>query len=56
MTPATPTLSEPITIAGWWKNRGSQAIRVTLSTYENRNLIDLRRLLHEQANEAGTCP
>jgi len=42
MTRATPTLSESITVAEWWKKRGGQAIRVTLSTYDGHNLIDLR--------------
>jgi hypothetical protein len=37
-----PTLSEPIIIAQWWKNRGGESVRVTLSTYADRNLIDLR--------------
>jgi hypothetical protein len=33
---------EPMTIAKWWKNRSGESIRVTLSTYAGRNLIDLR--------------
>ena len=37
-----PTLAEPITIAEWWKNRGGESVRVTLSTYADRNLVDLR--------------
>jgi Transcriptional Coactivator p15 (PC4) len=36
-----PTLSEPIIIAEWWKNRGGESIR-TLSTYQGRNIADLR--------------
>jgi hypothetical protein len=36
------TLTEPITIAEWWKNRRGEAIRVRLSTYEGHNLVDLR--------------
>jgi hypothetical protein len=35
-------LPEPLTIAEWWKNRSGQSIRVSLSTYAGRNLIDLR--------------
>jgi len=35
-------LAEPIIIAQWWKNRGGESVRVTLSTYADRNLIDLR--------------
>jgi hypothetical protein len=42
MTRPTPTLSEPVTIAEWWRNRSGQSIRVALSTYAGRNLIDLR--------------
>jgi Transcriptional Coactivator p15 (PC4) len=37
-----PTLSEPIIIAQWWKNRGGDSVRVALTTYAERNLIDLR--------------
>ena len=36
------TLSEPIVIAQWRKNRAGEAVRVTLSTYADRNLVDLR--------------
>ena len=35
-------LSVPIVIAQWWKNRGGKSVRVTLSTYADRNLVDLR--------------
>jgi len=35
-------LSEPIVIVRWWKNRGGESVRVTLSTYADRNLVDLR--------------
>jgi hypothetical protein len=38
----TPTLSEPIVIAKWWKDRAGNAIQVRLSTYEGHNLIDVR--------------
>jgi hypothetical protein len=37
-----PTLAQPIVVCEWWKNRSGQAIRVRLSTYDDRNLIDLR--------------
>jgi hypothetical protein len=37
-----PTLSEPITVSEWWKNRSGESIRVTLSTYADRNLVDIR--------------
>lgn len=35
-------LAEPIIIAQSWKNRGGESVRVTLSTYADRNLVDLR--------------
>jgi hypothetical protein len=35
-------LPEPVTIAEWWKNRRGESVRVTLSTYADRNLVDLR--------------
>jgi hypothetical protein len=37
-----PTLAEPITIAEWWKNRSGQAVRISISTYEGRNVFDIR--------------
>jgi len=42
MTAHRPTLDGPIEIAKWWKNRRHDAIVVTLSTFENRNLVDVR--------------
>jgi hypothetical protein len=39
---ATPTLSEPVIVDQWWQTRGGKAVRLTLSTYAGRNLIDLR--------------
>jgi hypothetical protein len=35
-------LAEPIIVSEWWKNRGGESVRVTLPTYDGRNLIDLR--------------
>ena len=37
-----PTLSAPIVVDEFWKNRNGDAIRVTLSSYKDHNLIDLR--------------
>jgi len=37
-----PTLSAPVTIAEWWKNRRGESIRVTLSTYQGCNICDVR--------------
>jgi len=36
------TLSEPITIAEWWRNRSGASIRITLSTWEGHALVDVR--------------
>lgn len=37
-----PTLSEPVMIAKWWKNRAHDEIRLELSTYEGVNIVNLR--------------
>jgi hypothetical protein len=37
-----PTLAEAITIDEFWKNRAGQAVKVSLSTFQGRNLIDVR--------------
>ena len=42
MTRRHEPLSEPVTLAEWWKNRRGESIRVGLSTYEGRNLTDIR--------------
>jgi hypothetical protein len=34
-------LSEPVTVAEWWRNRSGQSIRVRLSPWEGRTLIDV---------------
>lgn len=36
------SLTDPITVAVWWKNRRKDAIRVRLSEYEGHALIDVR--------------
>ena len=43
-----PTLSETITIAEFWKNRSAQSIRISLSTWKGRNLVDVRTWNTEQ--------
>jgi hypothetical protein len=45
-----PTLPEPIEIAKFFKNRRKDVIVVSLSTYEGRNLVDVRQHFH---NEKG---
>jgi len=42
MTRPKPTLSEPLTVAEFWKNRRGESIRLALLTFDGRNLIDLR--------------
>jgi hypothetical protein len=37
-----PTLTEPLEIAKFWKNRRHDAIVVSLSTYEGKNIVDVR--------------
>ena len=42
MTRPAPSLSTPIEIAKWWRNRGGEAIVVRLTNWENRIFIDVR--------------
>jgi Transcriptional Coactivator p15 (PC4) len=37
-----PTLSEPVVVSEWWRNRSGQSIRISLSTFQGKNLIDVR--------------
>jgi Transcriptional Coactivator p15 (PC4) len=37
-----PALAEPVTIAEWWKNRRGESIRLVLSQFQGRSVIDLR--------------
>jgi Transcriptional Coactivator p15 (PC4) len=39
---AVPLLAEPITIAEWWKNRRGESIRLVLSQFQGRSIVDLR--------------
>jgi hypothetical protein len=39
---AAPTLVELITIAEWWKNRRGESIRLVLSQFQGRSILDLR--------------
>jgi hypothetical protein len=44
-TPTTrqqPTLSEPVTVAEWWKARSGESIRVTVKPYKDIHVIDVR--------------
>jgi hypothetical protein len=39
---AAPALTEPITIAEWWKNRRGESIRLALNQFQGRSIVDLR--------------
>jgi Transcriptional Coactivator p15 (PC4) len=42
MSARRPTLDEPVIVSQFWKNRRHDAIVISLSTYEGKNLVDLR--------------
>jgi hypothetical protein len=42
MSAHRPMLDEPVVISKFWKNRRHDAIVVSLSTYEGKNLVDVR--------------
>ena len=47
--PGRPTLlSGPVVIAEWWKNRGGDSVRLTLTAFKGRNVLDLRIRLKER--------
>jgi hypothetical protein len=41
--PARPTLPEPVEIAKFWKNRRHDAVVVTLETFKDRNVVNVRQ-------------
>jgi Transcriptional Coactivator p15 (PC4) len=49
-----PILDEPIVISKFWKNRQHHAIVTSLSTFEGRNLIDVR--MHRMNNAGCLVP
>ena len=49
-----PTLSAPIVVSEFWKNRGGESIRVTLATYQSRNIVDVRVFHSEQGRRKPT--
>jgi Transcriptional Coactivator p15 (PC4) len=51
-----PTLDDPIEIAKFWKNRQGEAVIVTLSTYEGRNLVDLRTHFTNKEGKLNPTP
>jgi len=48
------TLPEPVEIAKFWKNRRHDAIVVTLETYKERNIINVRQ--HMMNREGKLLP
>ena len=50
MSARRPTLPEPITIEQWWKNRGGEVVRLELSTFEGRNILNLRTWRNDKAD------
>lgn len=47
---ARVTLAEPVEVAKFFKNRRKEVIVVSLSTFEGRNIVDVRQHFH---NEQG---
>lgn len=45
MSARRPTLSEPLAVDSFWRNRRHEAVVSTLSTFEGRNIFDVR--IHE---------
>jgi transcriptional coactivator p15 (PC4) len=37
-----PHLAEPVVVAEWWRDRSGHAVRVSLSTFNGHNLVDVR--------------
>jgi len=42
MSNKSAALSEPLTIAEWWKNRRGESVRLVLNNFQGRNIFDLR--------------
>ena len=42
MTAPRPTLTAPVIIDRWWRNRGGDAVYVRLSSFKQHDLIDIR--------------
>jgi hypothetical protein len=48
---ARVTLPAPIEVAKFFKNRRKDVIVVSLSTYEGRNLVDVRQHFHDEKGQ-----
>jgi hypothetical protein len=49
--PVRTTLSEPVEVAKFSKNRRKDVVVVSLSTYEGRNLVDVRQHFHNDKGQ-----
>jgi hypothetical protein len=54
MTARRDPMVEPIKIGEFWKNRRGELVRVTLCSYEDHNLIDIR--VHYTAKDGTLQP
>jgi hypothetical protein len=46
-----PTLDEPVTVAKFFKNRRHDVVAVTLSTFNGRNVVDVRQFFQNQQGQ-----
>jgi hypothetical protein len=53
---ARVTLPEPVIVSKFWKNRQHDAVVVSLSTYEGRNLVDVRTHAMDRAGHLVPTP
>jgi hypothetical protein len=51
MSPRRPTLEEPVEVAKFFKNRRKDVIVVSLSTFEGRNIVDVRQHFHNDKGQ-----
>jgi Transcriptional Coactivator p15 (PC4) len=51
-----PTLDEPLKIDSFWANRAHNAIVVTLSTFKNHNMVDVRKHAMNAAGQLVPTP
>jgi hypothetical protein len=49
-----PTLSAPVTVSRFWKNRAHDAIVIELATYKNKNVLDVRTYVMNRGRLVAT--
>jgi hypothetical protein len=54
--PRKPQLSEPVIVDRMWANRQHDAVFVTLQTYRDHNLIDIRKHAMDGAGKLVPTP